>query len=59
MKLRIWVCTDRVGSKVERTIDVDPDDWKGDAREHDAYVWDEIQNTSMIEWGYEEVDDGQ
>ena len=51
----VWVRTDRVGSKYELEIRVDAAEWaEFEASEKDAYVWDEITNRSLIEWGWRE-----
>lgn len=53
MKVRLWVMTDRVGSKVEREIGVDDEDWEDmDDLEKDRMMFDTLTNSSMIEWGY-------
>jgi hypothetical protein len=51
----VWVRTDRAGSKYEIEIKVAAEDWdEFKASEKDAYVWAEITNRSMIEWGWRE-----
>jgi len=42
-------------SKYELEIRVDADEWtEFEAKEKDAYVWEEITNRSLIEWGWRE-----
>ena len=58
MKVKIWIATDRVGSKMSRTVEFDNSDWgewtnmgKAEA------VWEAIQDKMMLDWGWEEVDE--
>ena len=51
----VWVRTDRVGSKYEIEIKVAAEDWdEFKESERSDYVWAEITNRSMIEWGWRE-----
>jgi hypothetical protein len=57
MKIIVWVTTDRVGSKVEREIDIDDEDLKGMTKKQrqeflDQEAHDYIMNNSMIDWGW-------
>jgi hypothetical protein len=54
MKIKLYVQTNRVGSKEERTIDVPDEDWGDmDDLEKDDYMRDEMLN--MVDWGYDEA----
>lgn len=54
VKVRLWATTDKVGSKVERIIDVTEWDWHDmSEKERDKAMFEEVQ--AMFEWGYEEV----
>lgn len=58
MKLKVYVSTDRVGSRVEREIDIDDEDLEGlDDSERQSYL-EEIAKEEMFnlfEWGWEEA----
>lgn len=52
MRIKVWVRTDKVGSKCEREIDIDEDDDISDASMEEIAlqeVW------SMAEWGWEKI----
>lgn len=54
VKVRLWVMTDRVGSKCERTVEFEREDWEGwNNNEKDKAMEAELWNGGMIEWGYE------
>ena len=57
IKIKIWVSTNMVGSKCERTIEVDAEEWKEMSEsERDDYIHEEIfVNSFMVEWGYKIV----
>ena len=57
MKLTVWACTDKVGSNVERSIEIPDEDMEGmDERDKAAYIedWCKDEMLEMIEWGYRE-----
>ena len=55
--ITLWVCTNKIGSKMERTIKIDKKEWEEMGKvERGEYVWDSIQNLNMIEWGWSEED---
>jgi hypothetical protein len=58
MQIIAFVQTDKIGSRVEATIDLDDEELAGlddaaRARYISDYVWDEITNTGMVEWGWD------
>lgn len=60
MKLRVWVSTDKVGSKCSRVITVP--EFDEDLEELDVHERREVFSKyaleavwNMVEWGYEEV----
>lgn len=59
-KLRVWVATNKVGSKCERVVEIDDDELAeyepGPEREDflHEYAYDELP--MMYEWGYELLD---
>jgi len=55
MKIKIWVATDKVGSKTERVISLDNKSWnEANEWERDEMIFDELVNKSLFEWGYYE-----
>jgi hypothetical protein len=64
MKINVWVATNRVGSKVEETIEI-PDDELAeypDPKEREQYLQDYARDyvfdgMSMFEWSWEVVED--
>lgn len=52
MKVRVWVCTDVVGSKTEDVIEL-PDEMTEEEIEKEAY--DYIMD--FIDWGYKKVEE--
>lgn len=59
MKVKVWVCTNKVGSKSERIIDVDvDDDMTSDERESsiNEQVNEFILSGTLVEWGWKEVE---
>lgn len=59
MKIIVWVRTDRVGSKVERTITVDDEDLEDLSEEAQSTVIDSagIEKVfEMIEWGWRKAE---
>jgi hypothetical protein len=58
MKLKVWIATDKVGSKCERTVEVPDEELEGldeqQRQEHfEEYAREEIWN--MAEWGWKEM----
>lgn len=54
VKIRMWVTTDRVGSKSTRLTEVDREDWESFSDvEKDQMLSDEVWR--IIEWGWEEI----
>lgn len=59
MKIKIYARTDRVGSQVERIIDVDDDYWNEmDNRAREDYMLEEFWNLQLVEWGYDPLGSG-
>ena len=61
MKITVWVATNRVGSKTERTITIADEDVEGlsgrDREEQiDRIISDDGVVFQMIEWGWRESD---
>lgn len=54
VKIKMWVTTDRVGSKSTRTLEFDREDWDvmSDLEKEEA-VHDELWR--VISWGWEEA----
>jgi len=49
------VYTERVGSRTEKIISVDADEWaEMEPQERNQYMLDEMLQSGLIEWGYEE-----
>lgn len=56
MKIKFWVCTNRVGSKVERIIEFDDEEVEGmSSKEIDEYIDDQADDifAEMIEQGWD------
>lgn len=58
MKLSVWACTNKVGSKSLREIEIDDEELEGMTEEErekyiDEYCQDEMRQ--MIEWGWSEA----
>lgn len=54
MELLIWVCTDKVGSKMEGIVKIDDEDWEY-FKDHDNELIKDILTDKlfeMIEWGW-------
>lgn len=52
MELIVWVCTDKVGSKMESTIKIDDEDWEY-FKDHDNELIKDVLTDKlfeMIEW---------
>lgn len=57
VEIVVWVTTDRVGSKVERKVKFDREDWESwSDHEKDAAVWEEIQNAPTANERFPELD---
>lgn len=55
MDVSVWVCTDRIGSKMMRKMKVGEEEWaEMTDEEKDESVFEFITNSMMIEWGYNE-----
>ena len=57
MEIKVWVCTNRVGSKCERNVQIDDEDFEGmDEQEKEIYIENYCQDElwDMIEWGWTE-----
>jgi hypothetical protein len=55
MEIEVWVATNRVGSKVTRTINIPDEDFEGmNQEEKENYIDQEAQLVlwEMIEWGW-------
>ena len=51
----LYARTDIVGSKVEREIEVDAEDWaEMDDAERDKMMFDAMFDDSLVDWGYHE-----
>lgn len=56
-KFKLWIATDRVGSKTDREVEVDAEEWEElSETERDEYMYDELMNSCMFEWGFNEVE---
>lgn len=57
-KFRVWASLSLVGCTKERIIEVEvediPDDPQND-RDFNEYMEEELWNSGMLEWGFEEV----
>lgn len=63
MKIKVYVATNRVGSKVEHEFEIDDSEFDGlneTEREQliNEYAHDEVFDTGMFEWGWEETPAG-
>ena len=55
MKVEIWMATDRVGSRMMRTVEFDDEEWAELSEdERYEYVWAVIQENGWISWGWNE-----
>lgn len=57
MKIKLYARTDRAGSRVERTVEWDDEDWNSmsERDQHEAML-DEFWNQGLVEWGFEPVE---
>ena len=58
MRIKIWVSTNKVGSKCEKIISIPDDEWEdwrdnGHEQERDEFLLEQMND--MIEWNWEEV----
>ena len=53
MKIRVWVSTNKVGSKCENVIEIDDADWAEMSDEDKEELASETKN-DMMEWNWEE-----
>lgn len=51
MKIKVWVCTNKVGSKSVREIEINDDEWNEMEESEKDDICMETMN-EMIEWGY-------
>lgn len=61
MKLKVWISTDKIGSKCSRTIAIDDRDLEGEDEQGRQNVFEDSAREEiwrMAEWGYEEVKEG-
>lgn len=58
IKIRIHVSNGLVGCTVERTIEVDREDWEDMETEERDELCRDIVFGNIIEWGYEEEESG-
>ena len=55
VKVTIYVSTDKVGSRVEKTIEFDAEEWLDmDFKERDEVCHECLFDECMIDWGWEE-----
>lgn len=54
MKIRVWVRTNRVGSKCERVVDIDDAEWAEMSEQEREDYAKQIMG-DMMEWNYEEL----
>jgi len=60
VKVELWLCTDRVGSEVKRTIEVDDEDVEGlseQARDGVIHEYAQDYLYQMFEWGWNIVEE--
>ena len=59
MKFRVWAATNKIGSKSETVVDIDPEDIEGlEGVERDKVLEELLADTAygLYEWGWEEVE---
>ena len=54
-KIRVWICTNKVGSKCEDVVEYSDEEWE---EMHESEREQELQSVvwNVAEWGYEVVD---
>lgn len=56
ISIRLTARTDRLGSTATKVVEIDREDWESmDSRERDECMLDELWNSGLIEWSYDEV----
>lgn len=55
-KIRIWVSTDRVGSRIEREFEVEADLWnESNDQQKNEWASDLMHENCMFNWDWEEA----
>lgn len=59
MKIRVWVRTDKVGSKCEDVFEIDDEGLPGDKSKRDAAIEEQALEAvwGMSEWGWQEIEE--
>jgi len=57
IKLKVWIATNKVGSRCETTISIPKREWERmNDLERDREVFEILSNVGLYEWSFEEIE---